>query len=449
MSAGDNPCSAGLPDAVRWYEGMRLAPQHFQQQSARLEMLAPALLRSVEPLHWGLLHLRTRQDGPVVAVTELEAVMPDGLLVSSRADQVLSIDLSKIDADADGMWRLSLAVPARGTGARPGPRRFLDQGSMLVNDQNPGGVDATVSLLRPNLQLVCGHGQGFATDELLPLLRFQDNGALPLQTGYIAPWLRVGPGLPLYGRIDRLCRDLRLNYATLANEQGADAALAARRQAILAQLAARLLELEATHQGGSAHPQRLFLLLAGLLGALSAGVPGMALPRLPDFDYRDIALAVDPLLDELERVRKRLAPDFIWAAFAARGAHDYEIDLGAIEPAEPYIIALQKPARASDADMAHWLREALICSAGKEADLQRRRSRGIGTLALSVEQAQGIGGDSGRTLFRLDPGGAAADCFDPGAALRILGPGGNADNYIEPRAVAMLLRSARPNAGER
>jgi len=449
MSAGDLHVGAGLPDAVRWYEGMRLAPQHFQQQSARLEMLAPALLRTVEPLHWGVLHLRTRQEGAVVTVTELEAVMPDGLLVTGRADQVLSIDLSKIAPDADGQWRLSLAVPGRGTGARPGPRRFLDQGSMVVNDQNPGGVEATVSLLRPNLQLVCGHGQGFATDELLPLLRFQDSGALPQQTGYIAPWLRVGSGLPLYGRIDRLCRDLRLNYATLANEHGADALLAARRQAILPQLAARLLELEATYQGGSAHPQRLYLQLAGLLGALSSGVPGMELPRLPGFDYRELALAMDPLLDELERVRKRLAPDFVWAGFGARGAHGYELDLAAIDAAEPYIIALQKPARASDADMARWLQEALICSAGKEGDLQRRRSRGIATAPLSAEQAQAIGGDSARTLFRLDPGGAAADCFEPGAVLRILGPGGNADNYIEPRAIAMLLRKPRASAGER
>jgi type VI secretion system protein ImpJ len=449
MSAIEDPAGPAVPDAVRWYEGMRLAPQHFQQQSARLEMLAPALLRTIEPLHWGVLSLRTRQEGAVVTITALEAVMPDGLLVSSRPDQALGVDLSKIAPDADGLWRLSLAVPARSTGARPGPRRYLDHGSMVVNDQNPGGVDATVSLLRPNLQLVCGHGQGFATDELLPLLRFQDNGGLPMQTGYIAPWLRVSATLPLYARLDRLCRDLRLNYVTLAKEHRADDALQARRQAILPQLGARLLELEAVYQAGTAHPQRLFVLLAGLLGALSAGVDGLELPRLPSFDYRDIALALDPLISELEQVRKRLAPDFLWASFAARGAHGYEIALAEVDAAEPLIIALQKPARASDQDMVHWLREALICSAGKEADLQRRRSRGMGKVALSVEQAQRIGGDSARTLFRLDPGGDAAESFEPGAALRILGPGGNADNYIEPLAVALLLRAPQTGAGAR
>lgn len=449
MSSHDEVQGPALPDAVRWYEGMRLTPQHFQQQSARLDMLAPALLRAIEPLHWGLLHLSTRQEGALITVSALEAVMPDGLPVRSRPEHVLSIDLGKIAADADGFWRLSLAVPARSAGGHPGPRRYLDQGSMLVNDQNPGGVDATLSLLRPNLQLVCGHGQGFATDELLPLLRFKDIGAVPVPTGYIAPWLRIAPGLPLYGRIERLCRDLRQNYVTLANEQGADPALQARRQAILPQLAARLLELEAAYQGGSAHPQRLFLLLAGLLGALSAGLPGQELPRLAQFDYRDIALAFDPLLGELERVRKRLAPDFNWAGFEARGAHGYQIALADLDAAEPLIIALQKPARASDADMAHWLREALICSAGKEADLQRRRSRGMGKVALSLEQAQRIGGDSARTLFRLEAGGDAADCFEPGAALRILGPGGNADSYIEPLGVALLLRGGQHGAGER
>ncbi len=441
--------ASDLPDAVRWYEGMRLTPQHFQQQSARLEMLVPALVRAVEPLHWGVLHLQTRQDGTLVSVTALEAIMPDGLPVSLDLDQPLGIDLGKSQADPDGVWRLSLAVPARATGERPGPRRYLDRGGMVLKDHNPGGVEATVSLLRPNLQLVCGHGQGFSSAELLPLLRFREHGALPVQTGYIAPWLRVAPSLPLYARIDTLCRNLRLNYATLANEQSGDPRQQARRLAILPQLAARLLELEALYQDGTAHPRRLFLLLAGLLGALSAGVPGLDLPRLPGFDQRDIALAMEPVLAELERVRKRLAPDFDWAGFEARGAHRYEIDLAEARAVEPYILALQKPARASDGDMARWLKEALICSAGKENDLRRRRSRGIGKLALGVEQAQRIGGDGARALFQLDLSGEARDCFDPGAALCVIGPGGDADNYIAPLAVELLLRGPDPGAGAR
>jgi len=44
-------------------------------------------------------------------------------------------------------------------------------------------------------------------------------------------------------------------------------------------MAARLLELEGMYQSGSAHPQRLYLQLAGLLSAQSSGVPGMEPPR--------------------------------------------------------------------------------------------------------------------------------------------------------------------------
>lgn len=446
MSAGKLQPGTGLPapavpDAVRWYEGMRLAPQHFQQQSARLEMLAPALLRCVNPLHWGLLQLATRQDGSVITVTYVEAVMPDGLLVLSRQDRVLSIDLGTTPPDQDGVWRLSLAVPARSGGDQPGPRRYLDQAGMLLNDQNPGGVDATVSLLRPNLQLVSGHGQGFAVEELLPLMRLRNDGALPVDTHYTAPWLRIGRGLPLYARIDTLCRALRSNFNTLSSEQAAADAQQVRRQALLPQLGARLLELEALFQDGGAHPHQVYLLLAGLLGALAAGVPGLSLPRLASFDYRDISLAMEPLFAQLEQVRARLAPDFHWTAFTPRGANNYELDIGKLRAAQPYLIALQKPVRASDADMARWLREALVCSAGKEEDLQRRRSRGIGKVALGAEQAQRIGGDSGRTLFQLDLSGDAPDCFDPHAPLRILGPGGSADSYVEPLAIELLLRN--------
>jgi type VI secretion system protein ImpJ len=373
--------------------------------------------------------------------------MPDGLPVAHRPPDALTIDLARAAPDPDGIWRVALALPARASGQQAGPRRYLDRGSSRVDDDNPGGAGATVSLLRPNLQLVAGSGQGYASDELLPLLQFRDGGGAPVQAPYIAPWLRIGPALPLYARVDGLCRNLRGNYTTLANERTGDAALQARHLAVLPQLGARLLELEALYADGAAHPQQLYLQLAGLLGALTAGVPALALARLPRFDYRDMAPAFDVLFGQIEHARMRLAPDFDWCPFSARGPHDFDIDLASVGAAAPYVIALQKPLRASDADMQRWLREALVCSAGREEDLQRRRSRGIGKVTLVGEEALRIGADGTRTVFRLDVAGDAAGSFDPDAPLRILGPGGSADNYVEPLAIELLLRR-RGDAGE-
>lgn len=445
-----------LADAVRWYEGMRLAPQHFQQQAAHCETLAALLVRSAVPLHWGLLQLAMRQDGSVITVTRVAAIMPDGSPVTSRHDDLLRLDLRHSTADADGLWRLALALPARAGrgdasdgGDASAPPRYRELAGARLPDQNAGGQAAAIALLRPNLQLVCGDSHGYATEELLPLAQFQDNGGVPRQTAYMPPWLRVGRELALYGRIELLCRQLRANYHTLSSRYGDDGAVQAGRQrvpqTVLPALAARLLELEALYEDGGAHPYQLFVLLAGLLGVLSAGVPSAQLARLPRFDYRDLGSAMHTLLAQIDQLRGRLAPDFNWARFDSGGAHTFQIDLARVDAATPCVVALHKPVRASDADMQRWFDEALVCSAGLEDDLRRRRSRGIGKTTLGAEQAARIGGDNARTLFQLDLRGEAADYFIAGALLRIVGPGGSADSYVEPLAIELLLR--QPAAG--
>src|SRR5690606_29497365 len=88
------------PDALVWHHGMLLAPQHFQQLSRRHEMLLYYHARTVAPYHWGVRHLefdRVMLVGGVLRVRELEAILPDGLVVShaggpDRAD--LQLDLA-------------------------------------------------------------------------------------------------------------------------------------------------------------------------------------------------------------------------------------------------------------------------------------------------------------------------------------------------------------------
>ncbi|QNA89241.1 type VI secretion system baseplate subunit TssK [Massilia sp. Dwa41.01b] len=284
---------AGLPDAVRWYEGMALLPHHFQQATARAEMLAAALLRARDPLHWGLLRLALEQDGTEVTVTALEAVMPDGLPVVAGPGQRLSIDLARHQPDAEGIWRISLAVAAQTLERRPEPPRYLEHGSVRVADQNPGGADEVISVLRPNLLLVCGHGQGYADAELLPLAQYRRASGVPVDTGYIGPWLRIGTELVLHGRIHALGRKLRSAYAQMADDP-VDASRPVARRALLPVLGALVLELDSMCQPGTSHPQVLYGVLARLLGALAAGTGAAVLPTLPRFDYRDLAAGFTP-----------------------------------------------------------------------------------------------------------------------------------------------------------
>jgi len=445
---------AAIPDAVRWYQGMRLAPQHFQLHAARHEMLAPALLRAMEPLHWGLLHLEVRQDGRSVIVDAVEAIMPDGLPVALGPKAGLQIALKDDPNAADKTWRIALAVPGR---ALSGGKRYLPDGAGKVPDQNGEADPLQVSTLKPNLMLVSGTGEGFAPHELLPLLRYRDIGGLPSRMAYIAPWLRVGPQLGLYRRIETLCTRLRASYATLAegaesgqgNGAGADPGLDdLRRLALLPQLGARLLELEAAYASGHAHPRQLFQMLAGLLGALAAGVPGLALPRLQAFDYRDIGASLMPLLAQLEAVRRLLSPQVHRLLFRPR---EDGVLAAALPPGAgaPLVLALRKPAGTGDAAMRHWLQEAAVASSGRLEAALHRRSPGMGVRMLEGKEALRMGGDSGHTLFLLAPEGEGGVWFARGEPLCIRGPGGGADGYAEPLQVELLLRRSGAAGGER
>lgn len=420
------PSDAGLaaiPDAVRWYQGMRLAPQHFQLQAARQEMLAPALLRAVEPLHWGLLRLAVRQDGRCVIVDAIEAIMPDGLPVAAGPEARLRIELKDAPDDTDKTWRVSLAVPGR---ALAGSRRYLPDGQGEIPDQNGEAGPLQVSRLKPNLMLVGGSGEGYAPGELLPLLRFRDIGGLPSRMAYIAPWLRVGPQLGLYRRIEALCARLRASYATLSEA------------------------FDSEQAGAGAEPGiddlRRLALLAGLLGVLAAGMPQPVLPRLPAFDYRDIGASMMPLLAQLETARRLLAPQLHRVLFRPRedGVLAATLPPGA---ATPLVLALRKPAATSDAAMRHWLLEAAIASSNRLDEALHRRSPGMAVRLLEGREALRMGGDSGHAVFQLKPESDGGVWFTQGEALCIRSPGGSAEGYAEPLQVELLLRRAG-GAGE-
>ena len=45
------------PDRIQWHEGMLLSPQHFQQESARIDQLIAWHALAADPLAWGVRRL--------------------------------------------------------------------------------------------------------------------------------------------------------------------------------------------------------------------------------------------------------------------------------------------------------------------------------------------------------------------------------------------------------
>src|ERR1044072_2122170 len=94
-----------IPAAIHWHEGLLLTPQHFQQLTSRQEALVQYSAAVYSPFCWGLRRFKhqgiSRATGKL-QVLELEAVMPDGLVVThdhNDGTAPLEVDLTKYKDD--------------------------------------------------------------------------------------------------------------------------------------------------------------------------------------------------------------------------------------------------------------------------------------------------------------------------------------------------------------
>ena len=70
---------------IQWHEGMLLSPQHFQQEAARVDSLMSSQLLRSQPRAWGIASLSVSEAALAsqqFEVEQLEAILPDGTLVS-------------------------------------------------------------------------------------------------------------------------------------------------------------------------------------------------------------------------------------------------------------------------------------------------------------------------------------------------------------------------------
>ncbi|MES2322276.1 MAG: type VI secretion system baseplate subunit TssK [Pseudomonadota bacterium] len=156
-------------DAIWWHDGLLLEAAHFHQMCQRQEQLVSYHVRSAAPYSWGVRKLAI--DDPtltdnVFAIRELEAVMPDGLVVSHDAAQgVLKLefdkDLGPQLAAARKYATICLAVPVNDAiDAEQGMARYA-----------PFGSDA-IGRMRPRLRLALASDlDQHAGDTVLPLAR--------------------------------------------------------------------------------------------------------------------------------------------------------------------------------------------------------------------------------------------------------------------------------------
>jgi type VI secretion system protein ImpJ len=392
--------ASDVPAAIQWHEGMLLAPQHFQWLSRRQDALLHYHLSSASPFHWGVRHLRVDEaklaEG-VFRVLWLEAVMPDGLIVSWLQGE--TPDLSVILPDKAGAT-VTLAVARRGRGLALRERfDFADGGPAL--DENDDEGEVPVPVLKPRLKLLTEE-EPPAKYVTFPLARVGYVDNVHKLEPYEPPCLEVAPGSALYDLCEATATELRRKAEPLAEaarspSSASSATLETR--AMVHALVGALPPFEAALRSRASHPFPLYLALCGVLGHVAQLGDALVPPVLDPYEH-------DDLLATFKRVRAAIDQAIKEGILERFEPHRFEYRDGAFQlqfdpswAQRTLYFGVRAPSGVSDREMEAWVAASLIASESKVLDLWDRRV--VGARRQRVEAIPGLTPSRGVSLYLL------------------------------------------------
>jgi type VI secretion system protein ImpJ len=402
-----------LPEAIQWHEGMLLGPQHFQQQALRFERLFHYHVSLLAPYCWGVRHLKI---DPVLLVEgqfrvlELEAVMPDGLVVTSVLHEIKdgTINLEAYRQEAsEAPVAIHLAVPARrGTGAQMQGelRRYDSVEGSVVTDENTGETELRIPRLRPRLSLLVGPTppEKFVS---MPLARvvYQDE-AFSLDR-YSPPRLQV----PATSGIGELCSTLATRLrekAVLLAEKARTPSVSARAPQLVETrsqvraIVTCLPEFEALVGTGVTHPFMLYLGLTRLLGSLTSLGASLLPPALEPYDHNDPFRSFSQAVGAVDRI---IAEGFIESFSAYPLAFDegrFSVRFDPDWADRRIIIGVRSKPGATTSDAASWIEDSIIGSESKVPSMRLRRV--LGAERKKIEGEDDLVPTSGVNLYVIE-----------------------------------------------
>lgn len=417
---------AVLYDRIQWHEGMLLAPQHFQQESARIDALVGWQTLAGQPAAWGVRRLVVDEallSRGVLRISLLEAILPDGMAVrfdaATSQDATLELDLApytSAGANAStGDVPVYLVVGTTRSLRLPGqPSMFRPIASSLVADEVSEALEEEVPRMAARVALMAGQAPGAAWVALQLMTVVLDN-EIVRRGAYWPAQLAVAMDSPLGLRARKLAALMRAKAVFLAQQSATNASRLEDRMAMLelrAQLASvtvHLPMLEATLALPVVQPLALYLALCAQLGALAALRPG-AVPLVPpDYVHADSCQAFDTVLASLESLALEVSQQWRGVPFTFDGGlytlalqpRWLEVQLEG-RPGSRLVIGLRGQ---SEPELAAWMLGATIGSRTVSASLRDRRMPGAARTPIASAPELGLRAATGTALFEvaIDP----------------------------------------------
>lgn len=419
------PRNLVIPDALRWHEGMLLAPQHFQQQSARQEALIARYTSLAGPYAYGVCDVQIDDDlltDKIFRVERLEAILPDGLYVQSPPEQ---IELGPFKADAEkGPILVYLCVPEAQVGTRQGAMaRYTVAEGGAVNDIDPespeGQAAVIIPRVRPNVRLVVTEaGTGGLVRMPIARLVYRDS-AFKLDENYVPPHFKISTAdwcAPLIERCREVASKVRgkANYLLEMIRSPVGSANRPRFEQQLHSLMAGLPAFEANLTSNQVHPFTLYTSMCTLASHVAAVGMVDEIPRFARYDHED-------LLDKMASVALGLSntldlgvqEKFTEYRFEGQG-HAYNIPFREEWVGRTIVLGFMgQPTQ----EIIAW---AESCYIGSDRHVDSMsKNRDIGAHRERNDQQEGLRRRPGTVLFTLDEN---LRRIEPGENMHVFNP---------------------------
>jgi len=438
-----------IPEAIEWHEGLLLTPQHFQQFSLRQETMLQYVSAGIAPFGWGVRRFTVDQAslvGGTLRVVELEAVMPDSLVVSCgpRRGGELRVDL-KPHAEQimrEGSVAVQVAVAARDAAAdtRGELPRYDSVGGEPVADTTTGDGQVMIPRLRPRLSLLVDNSppKKFVT---FPLVKVSYGDEAFSLTDFIPPALTVTRESALGVMCAGAARKLRERASSLADQlrepaAGGRGGMDFATENVLRRLVAPLPLLEGVLATGASHPYTVYQALLSVVGHLAVLGRHPMPPTFPAYDHNDLRATFTRVLDEIElKIKEGVTASFTPYTFR-REEDVFGLLFEGAWANRRLALGMRTQPGMTEQEMAQWGRECLIGSRNRMPWM--RQTRILGARRELAKADEFFVPPRGVVLFSLKPD---PDYVEPNEFLQIFN-GGERGRSGRPAEIVLYVSNA-------
>lgn len=411
-----------IPDAVQWHDGMMLAPQHFQEQELRRDMVSAYHTRTLSSFHWGVDTLDI-DDVLLVEgtfrVLDLEAIMPDSTAVSHRAsdEQELEVDLSDYEDEAkEHPVTIHLALPARSErNSEETLRRYESIEGEPVHDLNEDGLSVRIPRYRPHLTLLVTDTPPSRYTSF-PIARVIHEEGFAL-TEYVPPRLHV-PQASALGELCRsVSRQIREKAHTLAEriqsqavESGTAMELDGKQK--IDMMVSGLPPFETRMRTGAAHPYALYVSLCSIAGSIAGLTRRLIPPTFPEYDHKDARECFTEVISYLYRALEEGVQEAYVSVRMESTDAGFEASFEEEWLGRDLVVSVRQRPGQSTEEVEHWVNQSMIGSASYLGQMRERRV--LGVPREQIPRAGNLVPARNAILFRID---STSDFIVPGESL--------------------------------